>query len=425
MEYEGKNSLLQREKTLFQLRFVKKMNDLIVSNDDVTQRIAISAYVISLLDDDERHMLLYKLDELEGRMIRINKPFSFDFNNAMGYFLDLSKGLDEQEEARFSFSLDFYRKVLERIWYSGFADHEEIYSDMYSKLDEKEKTIINDEWDILKNELLVKFGEDDQYHNIYNTILFYQNKVEGTETDSLEYVTLSFLTSNVNSYKRFLPMADDASVDSSGVDSSCVEPDTVESNENAIRQEATKQLEFYQEVLVAAMANEDDDVLLDSAMSIASIEMINQVGYEESIRIQNGMIEVREILLPLGEDEEYHNWYNVMTYFENIAKGKELEYVSSSVLVHNLDMLKRFLPHDYDAEDDDNDKDNISNVNGDEPSIISRIEASLIHKPHPDLNESWKWADLNNDMLIDVCEEVLLPLSRPDRYTRRRLRFVY
>ena len=417
MKYEEKNSLLQREKTLFQLRFVKKMNDLVDTQDDINETVAISAYVMSLLDDNERSMLLYKLDELEGRMLRINQPFAFDFNNVMSYFLDLSKHLDDhlgeeedllRQEAQKQ--LNFFLKVLDKIReLPDDDDPEEVYNDMYAQLDEGEKIRLGDELNILDNEIWVKFGEDDfSNNNLYNTIIYFRNKAEGRHD---EYVSLSVLNSNPSMHYRFLSPADD----DVGVDSSYVKPDTVvesKVDEYALRQLATMQLEFYQEVLVAATENEDETVLLDSAMRSVSIEMITQVGYEESIRIQNGMFRVREILLSLGEDEEYHNWYNVMTYFENIAKGTELEYVSSSVLVHNLDMLERFLPYDYDVEDDDEDDD--------EP-LVSRIEAALMYKPHPDLDDSWKWSDLSTDMLIDVCNGALLPLSRPDRYTRRRL----
>jgi len=413
-KYEEKYSMLQQD-TLFQLRFASKMNELIVSQS-VKERDTVSAYIMSLLDDDERSMMLYKLDELEGRMIRINQPFAFDFNNVMSYFLDMSKPLDDhlveeedllRQEAQKH--LNFFLKVLDKIReLPDDDDPEEVYNDMYAQLDDDEKIRLGDELNILDNEIWVKFGGDDfSNNNLYNTIIYFRNKAEGRHD---EYVSLSVLNSNPSMHYRFL---------------SPVEPDTVveSKDKNTIRQEAQQLLDFYQKALVAAHGEGGN---LDSSMRRIYLDMCSKLDdEEEKSLVTNGMTKVKEILLPLGVDEngmdEYHNWYNIMTYYENIAKGTELEFVSSSVLVHNLDMLKRFLPYDYYDYDVDDDEENYtSNVDEDEP-LVSRIESALMYKPHSDLDETWKWDNLNNDMLIDVCKEALLPLSRPDRYTRRRL----
>ena len=420
MYHEDKFNILEQEGTLLQLRFVKKMNDLLVSNDDdVTQRDAISAYVMSLLDYDERYMLLYKLDELEGRMMRINKPFSFDFNNAMSYFLDLSKGLDyhlmDEERllrAEARTRMNFYIDYLNEIWeLPDDDDQAEVFSDMYSQLDYEEKKSLTVELKTLKNELRDKFGEEEDNFSTYNVIIYFQNKAEGLHE---EYVSSSVLTDSL--HYRFLSLADDAEVDSSDV-----KPDTVvESNdENTIRrQEAQQILDFYQKVLVAAY---DEGGNLDNGMRRIYLDMFTQLDEDDDERslVGNGMTKVKEILLPLGVDEngldEYHNWYNIMAYYENIAKGTELEFVASSVLVHNLDMLERFLPHDYDAGEASNSND----IDEDEP-LVSRIESALMYKPHPDLDDSWTWDNLSTDMLIDVCDKTLLPLSRPGKYSVHR-----
>jgi len=413
MYHEEKYNHLEQEGTLLQLRFVKKMNDLLVSTDDVTQRDAISAYVMTLLDYDERSMLLYKLDELEGRMLRINQPFAFDFNNDMGYFLDLSKGLDyhlmEEERllrAEARTRMNFYIDYLNKIWeLPDDDDQSKVFSDMYSQLDYEEKKSLTVELKTLKNELRDKFGEDEDNFSTYNVIIYFQNKAEGLHE---EYVSSSVLTDSL--HYRFLSLADDAEV---------VKPDTVvESNENAIRQEAQQVLDFYQKVLVAAHVEGGN---LDIGMRRIYLDMFTQLDDDDDERslVGNGMTKVKEILLPLGADEngldEYHNWYNVMAYYENIAKGTELEFVSSSVLVNNLDMLERFLPDDYDAGEASNSND----IDEDEP-LVSRIESALMYKPHPDLDDPWTWDNLSTDMLIDVCDKTLLPLSRPGKYNVHR-----
>jgi len=175
-------------------------------------------------------------------------------------------------------------------------------------------------------------------------------------------------------------------------------------HENVTRQEARRILDFYQKVLVAAY---DENGKLGSGMREMYLDMFTQLDDDdERSLLENGTTKVKEILSQLGANEkDYHNWYNVMTYFENIAKGTELEYVSTSVLLQNLDMLERFLPHDYDADETSNSTDDDKEV-GVKSSVMLKIESVLTSKPHPDLDDSWKWADLNDTMLFDVCDRI-------------------
>jgi len=172
-------------------------------------------------------------------------------------------------------------------------------------------------------------------------------------------------------------------------------------HENVTRQEARQILEFYQKVLVAVYDEGGD---LGSDMTRIYIDMCAQLDDDdERSLVKNGMTKVKGILSPLGADEEeYHNWYNVMAYYENIAKGTELEYVSKSVLASNLDMLERFLPYDYDADE----SSNSTNDYNEYFSIWPEIETALASKPHPDLDDSWTWPDLSVPILIDICDRV-------------------
>ena len=282
---------LQPEHVYFQMYFVGKMVDLLVPGviprvdpsqvedndgihafsyhnvsfpklDDIEKRDRVSAYMLSLLTDDERSKLLHGLDKFEENMSRVGIPYAFDFNNLMEYFLN-------------------YYPVVE------------------------------------------------------------EEKVE-------------------------------------------------EEEENASRQEAQRLLDFYQKVLVAA---HDEGGKLGSAMSKIYIDMHSQLDDDdERSLIANGMAKVKEILSPLGANEqEYYNWYNVMAYYENTAKGSKLEYVSRNVLSRNYDnMLERFLSYG----------------DNDESSVWPEIESALTSKPNPKLKDSWTWKDMNDVMLFDVCDQI-------------------
>jgi len=99
------------EAVFFQMYFVGKVIDLLVPEvvpevgdegihaasynkasfpkiDDIEKRDKVSAYMLSLLDGDERFNLLDGLDRLEDLMSKVGKPYAFDFDNLMGFFLD-------------------------------------------------------------------------------------------------------------------------------------------------------------------------------------------------------------------------------------------------------------------------------------------------------------------------------------------------
>jgi len=313
-EYEY--DVLRQIPMVFQGYFVDKMIDLVVPKvdgervgegytsysfrklsfpklEDIEKRDRVSAYMLSLLSDEERTKILYRLDKLEARLLQsYKKPLAFDFNNLMGFFLKYELELEESEV-------------------------------------------------IFEEETLQDDDDDDD--------------------------------------------------------------DDEPKHENVTRQEAQQLLDFYQKVLVAAHDEGGSEV----ARGRIYIDMFTQLddGDEVKSLVENGWYEIKDILSPLGPDEEYFNWYNIMAYYENIVTGTELEYVSTSVLVRNIDMLERFLPHDYDADEASNPTNDEEEV-GVKSSVMTKIESVLTSKPHPDLDDSWKWADLSDTMLFDVCDRI-------------------
>jgi len=168
MEHEGKHVMAQQTPTLFQGYLIGKMIDLVVPQvdpekrinhsyysfeftklsfpkvDDIEKRDRVSAYMLSLLSDEERSNLLRDLDKLEVWILNKSnldiKQLGFDFNNLMEYFLNyypfVNEAIVEKEEEVQSFDMSKSNNTL--------RDQHEDESGIQSLLDKVKSLKLNE-----------------------------------------------------------------------------------------------------------------------------------------------------------------------------------------------------------------------------------------------------------------------------------------
>jgi len=140
--------------------------------------------------------------------------------------------------------------------------------------------------------------------------------------------------------------------------------------DNVLRNEALFKMLFLHKMndLIEEYDKEEDEDYLNMVIE----SMYGLLNNDERLSFDREVTLLHETFRAIG-GEDFINPYNLMAYYLNIAEGTEHEYVSSTIVHSNPGLFNKF---------------STSNDNN-----ISLVYEKLTSKPHPDLDDSWKWTD--------------------------------